>query len=94
MKRTIQKHEVEVCDFCNHEGYLQKCWVCKREFCLTHEGTGPASWGFTTICQACAGREDVRRVCDKCAAKVTSIFQARYKALKRLPSSTETESQS
>lgn len=85
MKKYIAAQDVEVCDLCHQKGFLQSCDVCGREFCLTHEGHVGQTWGFTQICCECAEREDVVAVCRKFAEKLTPIFTARDKVLKRLP---------
>ncbi|MHC4592711.1 MAG: hypothetical protein ACYS8L_08470 [Planctomycetota bacterium] len=85
MKIKQPAKEVEVCDFCHREDYLQRCSVCRRQFCLADEGTVPGSYGFTTLCRTCAAREDVQRVCKQHASEMTPIFERREAALRRLP---------
>jgi len=84
MKTTIPKRSIEVCDFCQHDGYLQRCDVCIRSFCLAHKGTVWQSWGFTQVCWECAQRDDVQAICDRYAKQVTPVFRKRNAALKRL----------
>ena len=84
MKTTIPERTVEVCDFCQREGYLTKCWICDRQYCLTDNGVIPASYGFTDICRECARRKDVQTICDCYAAQMKPIFDKRRAALKRL----------
>ena len=84
MEVTKPARTVEVCDFCQREGYLQPCDVCGRMFCLTHKGTVAGSWGFTTLCTECAGREDVGIVCAEYAKRLTPIFEERRIALRAL----------
>jgi hypothetical protein len=76
--------DLEVCDFCQCDGYLQTCAACGRQYCLSDEGHVGKSWGFTELCRQCAGRMDVAEICAKYAAKLTPIFRARNRALKRL----------
>lgn len=84
---TKQKpaEEVQVCDRCGKEGgYFRQCWVCRGDFCLVCEGIVCGSFGFTEICRACSGRDDVKRVCDRYAAQISPILKKRDAALKRL----------
>lgn len=89
MKINKPAVELEVCDFCHGDsvhgtGFLQTCAACGREYCLSCEGHVGKSWGFTELCRQCADRMDVAEICAKYAAKLTPIFRARNRALKRL----------
>jgi hypothetical protein len=84
MKVTKPAETVEVCDFCQHTGYLQTCDVCGLEFCLSDEGTVFGSYGVTSVCRECSIRTDVMRVCHNYAKQLTPIFLRRNAALKRL----------
>ena len=84
MKTTVPAKEIEVCDFCHRDGYLQNCWVCGRQFCLSDEGTVAGSFGFTKVCRACSLRDDVGLVCDKFAKLIAPILRKRDAALQRL----------
>lgn len=85
MKITRPAKEVEVCDFCQSDSYLQECHVCHKKYCLVHDGLVAGSFGFTTICRDCARRVDVHVVCEKYAKRLAPIYKARNEALKRLP---------
>ena len=85
MKTTIPEHSVDVCDLCKQTGVLASCHVCGREFCLSHRGIVPGSYGFTTLCIECADRDDVKAVCDQHTEQLVPIFQARNEALRQLP---------
>ncbi len=85
MKKRIPECEVDVCDFCERAGFLEGCHVCGRQFCLSHQGMIPATWGFTTICTECADRDDVRSICENYAEQLTPIYIARDEVLKQLP---------
>ena len=66
MKVKVPPREISVCDFCNREGYLQKCWCCEREFCLSCQATIPQSYGFTQVCRICREKKpEVRKICDR-----------------------------
>ncbi len=85
MKKTIPKKTVNVCDFCQHEGFLETCHVCGRQFCLSHQGIVGQSWGYTTLCHKCSERDDVQDVCCRYAKQLTPLFAERDDRLKRLP---------
>lgn len=85
MKITMPEKVVDVCDFCSKEGFLEKCVVCKRQFCLVDGGDVAASWGFTELCRECAKRDDVGNVCKQYASKLTLVFKKRNAALGQLP---------
>ncbi len=85
MKITRPAQTVEVCDICRVSSrFLQTCDVCGNQFCLSCEGTVAASWGFTRICRDCAKADVVRAVCAKFAKRLTPIYRAREKALRKL----------
>jgi hypothetical protein len=60
MKIKINK-EVEVCDFCQRETYLQICIVCKKEFCILCKGIGYNPYN-QKICKECIKKEDVEKI--------------------------------
>lgn len=84
MKTNLPARELEVCDFCHREGYLQDCWVCGKQFCLSDEGTVVGSFGFTKVCRVCSSRDDVQLVCGKFAKLIGPILRKRDAALKNL----------
>lgn len=84
MEITIPEKTQHVCDSCHRDGFLETCHVCGQEFCLTCQGTVAASWGFTTLCRVCSGRDDVEKICERFAKKMTPLFKSRDAALKRL----------
>ena len=84
MKVQRPATEIDVCDLCGSPGYLTLCVVCDSEYCLRCQGMVPQSWGFTDLCQRCAGRDDVRRVCREYADRLTPIYEERSRALASL----------
>lgn len=84
MKVTIPEREIEVCDRCNKEGFLDRCHVCGDTYCLTCEGTVAGSGGFTTLCRKCAERDDVKSICDEFARQLSVIYDRRQKKLQSL----------
>ena len=91
MKTTISEKTVEVCDFCHQEGFLTRCDVCDRQFCLIDEATVASSWGFTSLCRECVKRDDVCKVCERYAKQLTLIFKKRDAALMHLPKNEKTK---
>lgn len=84
MKVTIPEKTTHVCDLCSRGGFLETCHACGQEFCLTCHGIVTSTWGFTTLCHMCADRDEVRKICERYAEKLTPLFKARDAALKRL----------
>ena len=84
MRTTIPQKTVEVCDFCNREGYLRECHVCGRSFCLVDEGLVGQCWGFTKLCCECSQRDDVGKICERYAKRLAPLYRQRERALKRL----------
>ncbi len=81
--------EVEVCDRCQREGYLQTCLVCGERYCLTCQGLVAGCMVETNLCRKCTKREDVRKVTDRYAAKIRPVVKRRDAALKGLPAHPE-----
>lgn len=84
MKVKKPAEEVEVCDYCQRGGYLQTCIVCGASYCLTCDATVCGSGISPDVCQPCARRPDVLRVCDKWGADILAVARKRDGALKRL----------
>ena len=85
MKITKPAEVVSVCDLCHRaDTYLQVCWTCGKEFCLSCRGQVAASYGFLTICHDCQDRPDVHAVCERYAKRLMPIFQERDAKLKKL----------
>ncbi len=85
MKKKIPAHQIEVCDICHRDGYLQKCIVCQGQYCISHGGTVMGSYGFVDCCTDCARRDDVNKICSKYSKKLTVIYKERQTALRKLP---------
>jgi len=86
MKVKRPAAEVEVCDTCGRDGYLQTCLVCGGQYCLTCHTTMVGCWITVDVCQDCSGRDDVRGIVARAADKITPIIMRRKASLKRLKS--------
>jgi len=85
MKISRPAVRVEVCDTCQREGFLQTCLVCGGRYCLTCSGRVAGCIVPADLCRECAKREDVEKIMERYAAKLTPIVKRRNAALKRLP---------
>ena len=77
--------QVEVCDTCQREGYLETCLVCGERYCLTCRGIMCGCMIAADLCRKCAKREDVGKVVERYAARISPIVKLRGGALRRLP---------
>jgi hypothetical protein len=77
MKITIPLKEIEVCDRCFREGYLQSCIVCGGKFCLTCEGIICGCAHKTRVCKPCADEPSVLEVVKKYVPRLVRIIAAR-----------------
>lgn len=84
MKQAKTIKTVNVCSFCQQEGYLQICDICGKSFCISDQGIVPGCWGYTSICRDCANRKDVIKICERYAAELNNIYLNRNAELKRL----------
>ena len=58
-----KKVELNICDFCGRSGYLQKCLVCKKEYCVV---CGYSGIFFLKLCRKCSiENKKVRIILDK-----------------------------
>lgn len=84
MKVKVPAKTVEVCDFCNGEGFLQKCLCCSKQYCLTCDGTIGGCWVSPDVCKSCADLDSVRKVVANYADQITPIVKRRDAALRKL----------
>ena len=60
MKKQV---ELNICDFCGRDGYLQKCIVCHKEYCVICNYSGVFS---LRVCRKCSTEnKKVRAILDK-----------------------------
>lgn len=85
MKVKQPAREVEVCDFCGREGFLQACTVCGKSFCLICEAVIGGCVVSTRVGKCCGKREDVANVVERYAQQFQPIVRRRAAALKKLP---------
>jgi hypothetical protein len=83
MKIKINK-EVEVCDFCQREGFLTTCVVCRKKYCIMCNGIGYNPYD-QNICKCCIKREDVEKVIVDGRKKYERSYFAQKAALQKLP---------
>ncbi len=85
MKVLKPEREVEVCDTCQHEGFLQVCLVCGKQFCMSCHGIIAGCWVSPNVCRGCSRRADVLKVVGLYAKQITPIIAERRAALEALP---------
>lgn len=85
MKIHKPEREVEVCDRCHREGFLQECLVCGGQYCLTCDAIMAGCWVSPRVCRRCGGRPDVQRVVTEAAERITPIIEERRASLSALP---------
>lgn len=85
MKQTLPAKEIEVCDICHREGYLEVCVTCGKQYCITHQATISGSYGFLHLCCKCGKRDDVKEIAEKYSDKLYDIYQERKAAFQALP---------
>jgi len=85
MKVKRPAAEVEVCDRCKREGFLQTCLVCGGRYCLTCDGLVMGCMISADLCRECSKREDVLKIMGRYATQIRPVVKRRDAALKRLP---------
>lgn len=77
--RIRRNDVIEVCDFCQRFGYLRRCIICKRQFCLICNGVGGNVYN-QNICKECIKQEDVEEILNK-GLKTWRMVQTKQKNL-------------
>ena len=94
MKVKQPAREVDVCDRCHREGFLQECHVCGAQFCLTCRGIMAGCWVSPDVCRDCSKRPDVQDVVERHTAQIAPIIKARTGELQALPAELPKEGES
>lgn len=81
MKITKPAEEIEVCDICRHDGYLQQCVFCARDYCLTCKALIYACWVEARVCEKCGEIDEVGELVRRFSKDITPIIKARRMAL-------------
>jgi hypothetical protein len=84
MKKKINK-TVEVCDFCEKEGWLQTCVVCRRKYCILHKAVIIGDVFSQQICKGCENREDIKKIIKKYFPFYRKYELKQLEELKQLP---------
>ena len=84
MKIKKPEQEIEVCDVCQRDGYLQMCQICHGQFCLTHRAILPGCFVSVDVCEPCGKREDVQAVIDRFLPDFKKLVTTRDAALRLL----------
>lgn len=83
--KTVPARKVEVCDKCRREtACLQVCLICGKDFCYSCKTTICGSWVSPDLCRECGYRDDVQKLCDQAASKITPILKARDGKISKL----------
>jgi len=77
MKVTVPEKEVEVCDLCQHDGYLETCLFCQGKFCLTCHGIIPGCIHKVQVCRKCGGEPALREIVSAYVPRLTEILNER-----------------
>jgi len=81
MKITKPAVEIEVCDTCHRDGYLEQCIVCEKMYCLTCQALIRGSWVKPDVGKCCQDREDVLAIVAQFSELITPIIRDRAAAL-------------
>lgn len=84
MKVTKPAEEIEVCDICHRDAYLQTCIVCGGRYCLTHQAIIPGCWVKPIVGRCCQDRDDVQAIVARFSERITPMIEARAVALRAL----------
>lgn len=77
MKITVPQKEVELCDCCSRDGFLQTCKACGGRYCLLCDAYLPGCIHRPDVCRKCCDNEQVKAIADKYAPKLLEILKAR-----------------
>lgn len=72
MKVQINK-EVELCDLCRGDGFLQTCIRCQKRFCLVCDALISGCIIKPRCCKECGNSEKVKAICDEFAPSIHEI---------------------
>jgi hypothetical protein len=77
VKISVPATEVEVCDVCHREGYLQTCIFCGGRYCLLCRGRIPGCIHTVDVCSTCAKDKAVLGIAAKHAPLINAAIMAR-----------------
>lgn len=91
MKIKRPEVEIEVCDNCHRDSYLQDCKVCNKKYCLMCEAVVTGCIHKMQICRPCGDRPEVLGISELFAPRIKAILLERNEALTKIdkPSATE-----
>lgn len=84
MEKKITK-VAKICDVCHREvGWLDKCIVCGKDYCVTCDAIMSGCIVKPDCCRECAKREDVKKIVYHFAKPIVDILKQRDSKLKKL----------
>lgn len=84
MKQKVPARTVEVCDTCGRDGYMQKCTLCRGDYCLTCRAIIVGCIVEVPVCRKCGSRDDVKSIVDKYAAMIEPVIRKRNKSISQI----------
>lgn len=84
MKITKPAVTIEVCDYCESDGFLQVCDSCGGKYCLLCQGIIGGCMVSIDVCSKCGSEDKVLDVAEKYAKKIIPIIHKRTQELKKL----------
>ena len=85
MARVHVNKVIEVCDFCQRDGYLERCLLCRKQMCLICVGLIAGCMVSLTACKKCSHRADVVALVKQYADKIVPLIKRRDAAVRNLP---------
>ena len=64
--------QIEVCDCCGRDGYLQTCKACGGKYCIIHNAIITGCIIEVPVCRKCQGRPDVLAIVEKYAPLINA----------------------
>lgn len=87
MIRKVPEKEVEVCDLCGRDGYLQTCKACKGRYCLTCDAIITGCVHKLDVCRACGKKPEVLAISEKYVPQLVAVLKSRDAELAELSNS-------
>lgn len=85
MRVKVPAKTVEVCDICGRQTtILEKCIVCKKDYCVVCVAYLPGCYIAPDVCKKCDDRPDVVKAVARYSAAFAKLYKLRDLALKKL----------
>lgn len=77
MKKTLPPREVELCDCCHREGYLETCKFCGGMYCLLCRAVISGCAHQVDVCRNCETNPKLLTIIEKYVPLIVSVLEAR-----------------